>query len=139
MEQSLDLSALVHAALGANPTALYLDRLNGQILPAPEVASRCGASIVAVQERYVRVPAIHSRLRLDDARDFAAIIQEPVLRARVEKILHGPRAPWAFERELSRWPDIAISWRAWELSCTTARILGWLGRVGMPFNYPTYL
>lgn len=135
MEQRIDLAQLVDAALGTPSTPLYLDRLSGQLLPVAEVAARCGAA-VAVQERYVRVPAIHSRLRLDDARDFATTIPESVLRKRLEKLLHGPRAPWAFERELARWPAIALAWNAWERSCATARVLGWLGSIGVPFSYP---
>ncbi len=134
MQQRIDLVSLVNAALGTPATGLYLDRLSGQVLLPAEVAARCGVS-VAVQERYVRVPAIHSRLRLDDARDFATSIAPP-LRARVETILAGPRAPWAFERELARQPELAHSWRAWELACATARVLGWLGRINVPFSYP---
>ena len=135
MDQRIDLPQLVSAALGLSYTALYLDRLSGQLLPVAEVAARCGAA-VAVQERYVRVPPIHPRLRLDDARDFATALPDGVLRKRLEKLLRGPRAPWAFERELARWPDMAGAWRAWERACATARILGWLGRLGVPFTYP---
>ena len=135
MEQRIDLMRLVNAALGLSSTPLYLDRLSGQLLPAAEVAARCGA-VVAVQERYVRVPPIHSRLRLDDARDFATALPDGVLRKRLEKLLRGPRAPWAFERELARWPDVAGAWQAWERCCATARVLGWLGRLGVPFDYP---
>lgn len=137
MEQRIDLAALVSAALGTPATPLYLDRLSGQVLPAAEVAARCG-SAVAVQERYLRVQAIHSRLRLDDARDFVAALPEVVLRKRLEKLLRGPRAPWAFERELARWPQVAGSWHEWERACATARVLGWLGRVGIPFDYPEH-
>lgn len=135
MEERVDLTRLVSAALGGPSTALYLDRLSGQLLPAAEVAARCGAA-VAVQERYVRVPPIHSRLRLDDARDFATALPDGVLRKRLDKLLRGPRAPWAFERELARWPDVASAWQTWEQRCATARVLGWLGRLGVPFAYP---
>ena len=86
MQQRIDLISLVNAALGAPTTGLYLDRLSGQVLPPAEVAARCGVT-VAVQERYVRVPTIHSRLRLDDARDFATSITPDPLRARVETLL----------------------------------------------------
>ncbi len=135
MQQRIDLISLVNAALGAPTTGLYLDRLSGQVLPPAEVAARCGVT-VAVQERYVRVPTIHSRLRLDDARDFATSITPDPLRARVETLLYGPRAPWAFERELSRQPALDHAWRAWERACATARVLGWLGRINVPFSYP---
>lgn len=134
MEHEVDLTSLVDAALGA-AAPHYLDRLSGQVLPAAEVAARCGA-VVAVQERYVRVPAIAPRLRLDDARDFATTLPEGVLRRRVEKLLRGPRAPWAFEHELVRWPEAAAAWRAWERACALARVLGWLGRIGMAYPYP---
>lgn len=135
MEHEVDLASLVDATLANAASSRYLDRLSGQVLPAAEVAARCGA-VVAVQERYVRVPAIASRLRLDDARDFAAMLPDGVLRRRLEKLLRGPRAPWAFERELARAPDVAAAWRSWERICATARVLGWLGRIGVPFNYP---
>ena len=135
MQQRIDLVSLVNAALGTPATGLYLDRLSGQALLPAEVAARCGVS-VAVQERYVRVPPIHSRLRLDDARDFATSIAPPPLRTRVEAILAGPRAPWAFERELARQPELARAWRDWERACATARVLGWLGRINVPFSYP---
>lgn len=137
MEHEIDLAALVDAALGTTGASQYLDRLSGQVLPAAEVAARCGPA-VAVQERYVRVPAVASRLRLDDARDFATALPEGVLRRRVDKLLRGPRAPWAFEREVARWPEIATTWQAWERSCATARVLGWLGRIGLPFSYPDH-
>lgn len=135
MDQQMDLATLVDAALGAAVTSQYLDRLSGQVLPAAEVAARCGA-VVAVQERYMRVPSIAARLRLDDARDFASALPDGVLRKRMDKLLRGPRAPWAFERELARWPDVAAAWHAWERACATARVLGWLGRIGVPFSYP---
>ena len=135
MQQRIDLISLVNAALGAPTTGLYLDRLSGQVLPLAEVAARCGVT-VAVQERYVRVPTIHSRLRLDDARDFATSITPDPLRARVETLLYGPRAPWAFERELSRQPALDHAWQTWERACATARVLGWLGRINVPFSYP---
>src|SRR5579864_7991793 len=115
MENDIDLASLVSAALGS-PAAHYLDRVSGQVLPAAEVAARCGAA-VAVQERYVRVPAIASRMRLDDARDFAATMPDGVLRRRMEKLLRGPRAPWAFEHEIARWPDVAGAWQVWEQHC----------------------
>lgn len=136
MEHEIDLTSLVDAALNAPTSSHYLDRVSGAVLPAAEVAARCGAA-VAVQERYLRVPAIASRLRLDDARDFATALPDGILRKRVDKLLRGPRAPWAFERELARWPEVAASWHTWERSCTTARVLGWLGRVGLPFSYPS--
>lgn len=135
MEHEVDLPALVNAALSLAAASHYLDRLSGQVLPAAEVAARCGAA-VAVQERYVRVPAVATRLRLDDARDFVATLPADVLRRRLEKLLRGPRAPWAFEHEMERWPAIAASWRTWERACMTARVLGWLGRIGVPFTYP---
>jgi hypothetical protein len=135
MEHEVDLAALVDVALSVAAASHYLDRLSGQVLPAAEVAARCGAA-VAVQERYVRVPAVAPRLRLDDARDFVATLPDDILRRRVDKLLRGPRAPWAFEHELQRWPNVAASWHAWERVCTTARVLGWLGRIGYPFTYP---
>jgi hypothetical protein len=135
MEHEIDLPSLVQAALGPSSGAHYLDRLSGKVLPAAEVAARCGGA-VAVQERYIRVPSIASRVRLDDARDFAAALPEGVLRRRVQNMLRGPRAPWAFEREIARWPDVASAWLAWEQSCATARVLGWLGRIGIDFAYP---
>src|SRR5579863_10434968 len=112
MEHEIDLPSLVQAALGPSSGAHYLDRLSGKVLPAAEVAARCGGA-VAVQERYIRVPSIASRVRLDDARDFAAALPEGVLRRRVQNMLRGPRAPWAFEREIARWPDVASAWLAW--------------------------
>ena len=135
MDHDIDLTELVNAALDTTAAPLYLDRLSGEVLPAAEVLARCHG-VVAVQERYVRVPVIPPRLRLDDARDFATAIAETVLHRRVEKLLRGPRAPWAFERELARWPEAAEAWRSWERACATARILGWLGRIGLPFPYP---
>ena len=135
MEHELDLASLVDAALRKPLTPVYLDRVSGKVLPAAEVAARCGAA-VAVQERYVRLPAMASRLRLDDARDFVTVLEDGVLRRRVDKLLRGPRAPWAFERELCRWPEVADSWQEWERACATARVLGWLGRIGVPFAYP---
>ncbi len=135
MEHDIDLPSLVTTALSSPGTSHYLDRLSGQILPAAEVAARCG-SAVAVQERYMRVPTIASRLRLDDARDFVMTMPDGVLRRRVDKLLSGPRAPWAFEHELQRWPELAGSWHEWERRCATARVLGWLGRIGLPFSYP---
>lgn len=135
MEHEVDLAALVDVALNLSAASHYLDRLSGQVLPAAEVAARCGPA-VAVQERYVRVPPVAPRLRLDDARDFVTTLPDDVLRRRVEKLLRGPRAPWAFEHELQRWPAVADTWHAWERVCATARILGWLGRIGYPFTYP---
>jgi Uncharacterised protein family (UPF0158) len=135
MEPELDLASLVNAALGAQASSPYLDRVSGKVLPAAEVAARCGAA-VAVQERYVRVPAIAARMRLDDARDFVAAMPHAALQRRLEKLLRGPRAPWAFEHELARWPEVARAWQAWERACATARVLGWLGRIGLPFPYP---
>lgn len=135
MQQDIDLVGLVGAALGTTATPVYLDRVSGQVLPAREVADRCGPA-VAVQERYMRVPSIGVRLRLDDARDYVTTIQDIKVRARVEKILRGPRGPWAFEREVARWPEIVGTWRSWEHACATARILGWLGREGVSFTYP---
>ncbi len=132
---AIDLASLVSAALGTPATPLYLDRLSGQLLPVEEVAARVGA-VVAVQERYVRVPAIHPRVRLDDARDFVTAIPDYPLRRRLEGIVRGPRAPWAFERELTHQPALAGAWQSWERTCATARMLGWLGRIGLPFAYP---
>jgi hypothetical protein len=135
MEPQLDLPALVNAALGVPLAPHYLDRVSGKVLPAAEVAARCGAT-VAVQERYVRVPAIAPRMRLDDARDFVAAMPNAILRRRVETLLRGPRGPWAFAHELAHWPEVALAWQAWERACATARVLGWLGRIGLPFPYP---
>ena len=135
MEPQLDLASLVNVALGMPTASHYLDRVSGQVLPAAEVAARCGAT-VALQERYVRVPAIAPRMRLDDARDFVAAMPHAALQRRLEKLLRGPRAPWAFEHELARWPEVARAWQAWERACATARVLGWLGRIGLPFPYP---
>jgi hypothetical protein len=136
MQPSIDLPALIDVAMHTPIVPHYVDRVSGEVLPAAEVTARCGRA-VAVQERYLRVPTIAARLRLDDARDFAAALPEGVLRRRVEKLLHGPRAPWAFERELARWPELAAAWYQWERRCTTARLLGWLGRSGIPFAYPS--
>jgi hypothetical protein len=135
MEPQLDLRTLVNAALGVPAAPQYLDRVSGKVLPAAEVAARCGAT-VAVQERYVRVPAIVPRMRLDDARDFVAAIPDAILQRRIATLLRGPRGPWAFEHELTRWPEVARAWQAWERACATARVLGWLGRIGLPFPYP---
>ena len=135
MEPQVDLRTLVNAALGVPAAPQYLDRLSGKVLPAAEVAARCGAT-VAVQERYVRVPAIVPRMRLDDARDFVAAIPDAILQRRIATLLRGPRGPWAFEHELARWPEVARAWQAWERACATARVLGWLGRIGLPFPYP---
>src|SRR5437763_16629169 len=109
MELQLDLPALVNAALGVPLAPHYLDRMSGKVLPAPEVAARCGAT-VAVQERYVRVPAIVPRMRLDDARDFVADVPDAILHRRSATLLRGPRGPSAFEHELTRWPEVARAW-----------------------------
>ena len=135
MEPELDLPTLVNAALGVPAAPQYLDRVSGKVLPAAEVAARCGAT-VAVQVRYLRVPAIAPRMRLDDARDFVVAIPDALLQRRVATLLRGPRGPWAFEHELARWPEVARAWQAWERACATARVLGWLGRIGLPFPYP---
>ncbi len=135
MAQEIDLPLLVSAALGKTAVPLYLDRLSGQLLGIAEVEAQCG-SAVAVQERYVRVPPVKMRLRLDDARDFATTLTDPVLRTRFETLLRGPRAAWAFEREIARQSMIARAWRSWEYACTLARMLGWMGRLGLPFPYP---